>query len=209
MATSNGTTTAQRKSLSSQLDRLDRVLDGFADNLNEAVADSIKEIVGEVVQTTIHETVQSLIREVLGNPTILNGLRQTLRPMDNSAHSPTGNPESQVSQSPAQPPKVTWRSRVWSWAARTVASHWGTCCGLLKAAWGYTKLAWHHRWSVLSLSGIAVGVGLGSYLLSPVLSAIMAGIGGASLAVLITGLLAFRHVLSSVGTLESFLSTPE
>src|SRR5215470_12639017 len=57
----------QRKQLSSQLDRLDTILDGLADALNESVADAVKDVVGQVVK----ESVETTIREVLGNPTLL------------------------------------------------------------------------------------------------------------------------------------------
>src|SRR5271165_2518602 len=59
---SNGST--QRKQLSFQLDRLDAILDGLAEALNESVASAVKDVVGEVVR----ESVEATIREVLGNP---------------------------------------------------------------------------------------------------------------------------------------------
>ena len=39
-----------RKSLAEQLDRLDLILDGLADGLNEAVATAVKEAVGVAVR---------------------------------------------------------------------------------------------------------------------------------------------------------------
>ena len=49
-----------RKSLATQLDRLDSILDGLADGLNEAVVTAVKEAV--VV------AVEAVLREVLDNP---------------------------------------------------------------------------------------------------------------------------------------------
>jgi hypothetical protein len=53
-----------RKSLSEQIDRLDRILDGLADGLNEAVADTVTQAVSRAVK----EAVQGVLTEVLSNP---------------------------------------------------------------------------------------------------------------------------------------------
>jgi hypothetical protein len=58
---------SQRKTLSTQIDRLDSILDGLAEALNESVADAVRDVVGQVVR----ETVGTTIREVLGNPELL------------------------------------------------------------------------------------------------------------------------------------------
>ena len=58
---------AQRKSLASQIDRLDSILDGLADALNESIADAVKEVVGQVVR----EAVECTIKEVLASPELL------------------------------------------------------------------------------------------------------------------------------------------
>src|SRR5579859_2814180 len=61
----NGST--QRKTLATQLDRLDIILDGLADALNESVASAVTDVVGQVVK----EAVETTIREVLGNQELL------------------------------------------------------------------------------------------------------------------------------------------
>jgi hypothetical protein len=48
-----------RKSLASQLDRLDRILDGFADGLNGAVAESVKDAVAVAVKEAVKEVLTS------------------------------------------------------------------------------------------------------------------------------------------------------
>jgi hypothetical protein len=63
---SNGS--AQRKQLSSQLDRLDTVLGGLADALNRSVADAVKDVVGQAVK----EAVETAVMEELGNPDVLH-----------------------------------------------------------------------------------------------------------------------------------------
>jgi hypothetical protein len=53
-----------RKSLSEQIDRLDKILDGLAEALNGAVADAVTQAVGLAVK----EAVQTVLTEVLSNP---------------------------------------------------------------------------------------------------------------------------------------------
>jgi hypothetical protein len=53
-----------RKSLSEQIDRLDKILDGLAEALNGAVADAVTQAVGQAVK----EAVQTVLSEVLTNP---------------------------------------------------------------------------------------------------------------------------------------------
>jgi hypothetical protein len=53
-----------RKSLSEQIDRLDKILDGLAEALNGAVADAVTQAVGQAVK----EAVQTVLTEVLSNP---------------------------------------------------------------------------------------------------------------------------------------------
>src|SRR5260370_14612734 len=60
-----------RKTLSTQLDRLDDILDGLADSLNGAIAQAVKDAVGLAVQ----EAVQGVLTEVLTNPELLEKLR--------------------------------------------------------------------------------------------------------------------------------------
>lgn len=56
-----------RKSLASQIDRLDGILDGLADGLNDAIAMLVK----DAVTVAVKETVQSVMTELLTNPAIL------------------------------------------------------------------------------------------------------------------------------------------
>jgi hypothetical protein len=65
----NGTT---RKTLASQLDRLDSILDGLSEGLSEAVASAVKEAVGQAVQ----EAVQAVLTEVLTNPLLREQLQR-------------------------------------------------------------------------------------------------------------------------------------
>jgi hypothetical protein len=53
-----------RKSLSEQIDRLDKILDGLAEALNGAVADAVT----QAVSLAVKEAVQTVLIEVLSNP---------------------------------------------------------------------------------------------------------------------------------------------
>jgi hypothetical protein len=53
-----------RKSLSEQIDRLDKILDGLAEALNGAVADAVT----QAVSLAVKEAVQIVLTEVLSNP---------------------------------------------------------------------------------------------------------------------------------------------
>jgi hypothetical protein len=55
-----------RKTLASQLDRLDGILDGLSEGLNDAVAQAVREAVGQAAQ----EAVQAVLAELLTNPAL-------------------------------------------------------------------------------------------------------------------------------------------
>src|SRR6516225_12383483 len=65
----NGTT---RKTLASQLDRLDSILDGLSEGLDQAVAQAVREAVGVAVQ----EAVQAVLTELLTNPALREQLQR-------------------------------------------------------------------------------------------------------------------------------------
>src|SRR5262245_36491337 len=71
LQTNNEADKKARKSLSEQIDRLDSVLDGLADNLNSAVADAVRDAVGGGVR----EAVQATLLELLAHPDIKSLLR--------------------------------------------------------------------------------------------------------------------------------------
>lgn len=83
----------QRPTLSEQINRLDAILDGLADNLNEAVARAVREAVGSAVK----EALQGVLTEVLNHPEPLNKLR----------------PEPVVKASPAPPPATSVAEQGW------------------------------------------------------------------------------------------------
>jgi hypothetical protein len=60
-----------RKSLSEQIDRLDKILDGLAEALNGAVADAVT----QAVSLAVKEAVQTVLTEVLSNPDLRSQLQ--------------------------------------------------------------------------------------------------------------------------------------
>ena len=65
-----------RKTLASQIDRLDSILDGLSEGLNQAVAQAVREAVGLAVQ----EAVQAVLTEVLTNPALREQLQKAAPP---------------------------------------------------------------------------------------------------------------------------------
>jgi hypothetical protein len=77
-----------RKTLASQLDRLDGILDGLSEGLNQAVAQAVREAVGLAVQ----EAVQAVLTELLTNPALREQLQ---RPAAAEAAPPDGPADKQ------------------------------------------------------------------------------------------------------------------
>jgi len=71
-----------RRTLASQLDRLDQILDGLCENLNWTVADAVRGTVG----TTVREALQAVQTEVLTNPAPLVQLQP---PAPTPSHDPS------------------------------------------------------------------------------------------------------------------------
>jgi hypothetical protein len=78
-----------RKTLASQLDRLDGILDGLSDGLNEAVASAVKEAVGVAVT----EAVQAVLVTVLTDPALRAQLRTVASPDPAPSAGPTPEAE--------------------------------------------------------------------------------------------------------------------
>jgi hypothetical protein len=187
----NPTTTngPARKSLASQLDRLDQILDTLGEGLNEAVATAVEQAVTGAVQAAVVE--------VLTNPTLHQRLREGLE-IDRPSN-----------------PIVTAARRVWAWLKAGVAAACTTVAGWARKAYQKTvgaatgctegvttkvasacrrtkaalKAGWRRMLLALSLAGrmrkallaaLAAGltVGLGCYYAGPVVSSLVSGLAG-------------------------------
>jgi hypothetical protein len=65
-----------RKTLASQIDRLDGILDGLSEGLTDAVASAVREAVGLAVQ----EAVRAVLAELLTNPALREQLQKAASP---------------------------------------------------------------------------------------------------------------------------------
>ena len=114
---------SMRKTLASQLDRMDQMLDGLSEGLNEAVAAAVQEAVGQAVRAAV----QQALAEVLANAE----LRQRLAMGDGLAAPAAAAPPPQETAAPTRPgapaPPPPTRGgfggavrRAWSWACGAV-----------------------------------------------------------------------------------------
>jgi hypothetical protein len=72
--------TGARKTLASQLDRLETIIDGLADNINEAVAQAAPDSMKEVVNVAVQEAVHAALVEVLSNAELRKRFAPDVRP---------------------------------------------------------------------------------------------------------------------------------
>jgi hypothetical protein len=199
-----------RKTLSTQLDRLDDILDGLADSLNGAVAQAVKDAVGLAVQ----EAVQGVLTEVLTNPELLEKLR----------------PEPVPQAVPPTPsaPRPGWLSRLAGvakgacakacnlakqacgkvvqvaragWAAVNVGVAYvsGRVKMLARGLWAFLGSAagagWQARKPLLLALGVGAVLGLGCYLAGPVVSSMFSGFAGFVGSLVASAVNSLRHAL--------------
>src|SRR5262245_45991323 len=91
--TTNGR--SQRKTLASQLDRLDGIIDALADGLNEAVSDAVK----QAVTTAVQEAVAAAVQALLSNPDLVRHLAAQAK------QDPGPPPAEPSAPEPAKPPR--------------------------------------------------------------------------------------------------------
>jgi hypothetical protein len=80
MKMSTTTLNAGRKTLASQLDRLDTIIDGLADNLHEAVAIATANVVKETLTVVVQEAIRGALVEILTNAEVLKRLATNVQP---------------------------------------------------------------------------------------------------------------------------------
>src|SRR5438067_1174741 len=84
MATQHTNGRPLRKTLASQLDRLDGIIDTLADGLNQAVVDAVRDAVALAVQ----QAVEVVLRELLSRPELLRHLAGQTAPVAAAAPEP-------------------------------------------------------------------------------------------------------------------------
>lgn len=178
----NGT---QRKQLSSQLDRLDTILDGLA----EAIPD--------VIAQTAREAVQIAVTEVLTNPAVLEKLRAST-PVLPVPPQPTPKKPSLLRQlGSAMHAGWAWLAGKTSQALATIsqlaqtctagfvvgaASAWTWVQSVTSGGWALLVLAWallcHFRKPLLIASGVGLVIGVGCYFAGPFVASTVSGVAG-------------------------------
>jgi hypothetical protein len=180
-----------RKSLASQIDRLDAMLDGLADGLNELVISAVK----QAVEVAVKEAVRSVLSEVLTNPDRVSKLQGAVK-VPASQSEPTS--------------RVSLRQRlgrVCSWIGQRMKALCGACgeqvqalknsvgtggclvvegCqSLVQKAGHGAMLAWQRMQVVRTLkyqllTALTVGAlcGTGVFFAGPYVAAVASGIGG-------------------------------
>jgi hypothetical protein len=191
-----------RKTLSTQIERLDSMLDGLAENLNDAVALAVKDVVGQVVR----DAVEVAVKEVLSSPALLRAALAQQAP-----------PTPPVQSTPPKPERRSLTDRVqsgWKWlctkATQTV-SHvkkklgqglaWCLeklrqgCVAIRNRGPGWVAggagtmaalgtaglLLWRFRQSCSVALAAGLVAGVSSYCAGPLLRALLSGLGGLAL----------------------------
>jgi hypothetical protein len=80
MKMSTNTLNAGRKTLASQLDRLDTIIDGLADSLHEVVAIATANVVKETLTVVVQQAIHSALVEVLTNAELQKRLNVSVQP---------------------------------------------------------------------------------------------------------------------------------
>jgi len=209
-----------RKTLSTQIDRLDGILDGLSEALSQSVAMAVKDAVSSVVR----EAVEAAVKEVLNSPDLLKAAL--------AQHTPS------VVQAQPTTPKTKHRSlwetlkTGWTWLREQVTEKAGQVKKSLGVAWTWCleKLGQGCYWMNARWNGFATGClsllsnlvaigqrlwqfrrttmfalsigtlsGVVSYLAGPFICAILCGLGGAALSVAGMILLPLWHMLVADG----------
>jgi hypothetical protein len=180
----------QRKQLSTQLDRLDAILDGLSEALTESVADAVKEVIGQVVS----EAVSLAVKEVLSSPELLRAAlhkhepaaptpkRRTLKDLLKSAGSYVGGKANQAATGVKKGLLAGW-----TWCIDKVRRAGKTTVGACASLPGTVVKIARTMWTFRKTSAIALGVGIlagvASYYAGPVIASIASGISSAALTV--------------------------
>jgi uncharacterized membrane protein YraQ (UPF0718 family) len=195
--TSNG---RARKSLAEQIDRFDKMLEGFAENLNAAVADAVR----AAVVVAVREAVQAVLSEMLTNPEMLAKLRDAL---------PEATPATLPQATPVPRPRLRERVvQAWSWLSGKVRSVLAACqsglnrlgaavahqCERARKAVQATWLRLRHFQAQLLLAlGVGLAGGVVAYLAAPWLAAVLGGLGGFMTAIVVQGAVLLLRLAAS------------
>lgn len=151
-----------RKTLASQLDRLDRILDNLSEGLNEAVATTVEGAV-EAVSEGVKEAVHAILTEVLSNADLLAALHTAL-------------PAAPAPAAPSTPPEPPQGLLDGAWgcvkaglglAGGACARVAGRAAGVKTVARSAWQLAKRFKGRVLAACGVGVVAGVVTYAAGP------------------------------------------
>jgi hypothetical protein len=165
-----------RRSLSQELDRLDKMLDGLAEAIPDAVADSVK----EALTTAMAEAFRATLMEVVANPDIiarLRGDRVTAVSMDQPAPAPSST------QQPIRKSAFNAWKHVWAGlklAVNFIVSPVHTAVRCTINSYRQINMIWGLRKPILVALGVGVVIGVAAYASAPWIAGVIAGFGAAS-----------------------------
>jgi hypothetical protein len=176
---------AARPPLSDQIDRLDRMLDGFADALNEAVADAVKASVGAAARQAVADAMKEALASHAAQGKAAPAQAGTApAPKRRTLREALGAGLGWLCALGGPPAAAAGGALAWAWngvlhglraAASGIAS---ACCGAALLA----RMAWSRPGARTATATGGVGAGLMAWLGGHVASVAMCAVGGAALA---------------------------
>ena len=165
-----------RRSLSQELDRLDKMLDGLAEAIPSTIADSVK----ETVATAVAEAFRATLMEVVANPDIIALLRNA-RPAAASNEQPAPA-KAPLHQQIRQATSSAWKHALagLKLAGNFVVSPVHTVVRCTINGYRQINTIWGLRKPVLIALGVGVVIGAAAYASAPWIAGVIAGCGAAS-----------------------------
>jgi hypothetical protein len=191
-----------RKSLASQLDRLDTMLDGLAEGLQEAVADAVK----TAVEVAVKEVLQAVLTEVLTNTDLAAKLRGQPAPTKQEAVAPV-RPRGigfglwkrlgQLCQGVRDCLRdfAKWSMMRMGQAGSWVGGVWQKTVEGVVSAWRQRRVVTQFKYQLLAALGVGGAVATGAWCAGPWLSVLLSGLGGFAASVAVQGWLWLRNAL--------------
>ena len=183
-----------RKTLASQLDRLDAILDSLSDGLNQAVAGAVEQAVEAAVREGVRQGVRGALREVLTDPEVLAAIRATA-----AAQAADAQPNQAAPPSPSSRPGFLGRA----WNRVKAGAHQASCAlaaatrrvrQTAATAWGGLRLLQPFRGQILLALGVGAAAGVGAYFAGPYAAAGAGWLAGVLSTITVQAALAFRKL---------------
>jgi hypothetical protein len=235
-ATTNTNGRNVRKSLAEQIDRLEQLLEGLGNTINETVQDAVQVAINEVLMNT---ELQSRLRETQNAATAQPKVQGWFNWMGNAVKGSCTTAWSKVSwvcakvaegaqkcwswlcqkttQTAAPIRKAVSLGWTWCWRKLKNAGIWSAertmrlvagCRNLSKGMSAVGQFLWHIRKSLVLALGVGCVVGLGCYLAGPVISSLVSGLAGFAGALFGSAMNALRRALAGVSLQHSYPESP-